>query len=211
MAPNAASRAFLNGLAKPPPGCDENWTPQLPKRAGVGSAATAAWAALPAAFRPVASAASRPIMPSPFVSRRQAVAFARVTSHLTDQLATVKALQLEMKRSVDSPSKGARRLARRLGKLLRKGPSSYRALATALDLDPVPVTAEALAEADPGEVAAGLRSALKRIGASRALIAGVGGPIYAPAAGELVDPLAVLTDPSLDELGRAAAAALAFR
>jgi hypothetical protein len=212
MAPNAAIAGIFNGLAKPPPGCNESWTPRLPKRAGVASAsAVAASRVLPAAFRPVASGLFRPVVRGPFISSREAAAFARVGDSLTDQLATARALQHEMKLSDSSPSKGARLLSRKLGRLLRQAPAHYRALASALAFESIPATAEVLAGRDSGRTLARLRSALKRLGAPRALISQVNVSLDATAPGDPVDPLAVLQDPTLDELGRAAAKALAIK
>jgi hypothetical protein len=163
------------------------------------------------AFRPVASRLFRPLVPRPFVSRRQAAAFARVTNSLTDQLATAQALKHEMRRSGASPSKGARLLSRRLGRLLRRAPARYRSLASAFAFEPIPATAEALAGRGSRRTLARLRSALKRLGAPRALISEVNGSLDPTAPGDLVDPFAILRDPTLDQLGRTAAKALALK
>ncbi len=210
---NSVLAAIYNQRAKPPPGCDEPWTPNLPKRAIPGLFTPALRGLAAAVSQPVATraaAAARPrlvsLAPGPYVTRGQAAAFARFTGSLTDQLATVRALERESRRARATSSSGTRRLERRLVRLLRAGPAIYRAVATTFAFQPLAATPEALADRAAAQPLARLRARLKGLGAPRSLLAQVSESLDPTAPGELVDPFAVLRDPALDALARIAAA-----
>ncbi|HUR85210.1 MAG TPA: hypothetical protein VMY78_07685 [Solirubrobacteraceae bacterium] len=210
---NSALAAIYNQRAKPPPGCDEPWTPNLPKRAIPGLFTPAVRGLVAAVSQPAARSAAaarppfKPLAAGPYVTGGQAAAFARFTGSLTDQLATVRALERESRRAGGTSSAGTRRLERRLVRLLRDGPAIYRALATTFAFEPMAATPEALADRAAAQPTARLRARLKGLGAPRSLFAQVAESLDPTAAGELVDPFAVLRDPALDALARIAAAA----
>jgi hypothetical protein len=214
MVVNAATAAILNRQAQSPAGCDEGWTKRLPgpgaaASAAVGAAAQAGTGASAAAgagkARRVRTAALGRVRPGPFLPRSRAKAVNRALDALEAQVRAALALERGAGRAPGS------RAARTLARALERGPARLRGLVTALDLDGLPATPQALRRRHAKAGARALRAEIRRLGAGGGLVPLERQGFPAPAPGELVDPFARFADPALGELARAAASALRQR
>jgi len=207
MVVNAATAAILNNLARPPKGCDEGWTRKLPVPPGAASA-SAALNASGAGSRRKVPAAFGPVRAGLFLPRPQARAFNSALGLLGQQIRLAQAIE---RMTQGSAPKLPARTARKLARLLQKGPSHFRGLATAIQLPRLPVTAEALQQRTKARRVSDLRAELRRLGAGRDLITGLASPRGIAAANTVVEPFAFFTNSELDELPRLGAGALTGR
>jgi hypothetical protein len=203
MVANAAIAAILNNLARPPQGCDENWTRKLPVPTNPGipsrpSAATTAASAGPGAFGR--------LRPGIFLPRVQANAFNALLGALGEEIRLARELAAD---SAGTKSKPSRASLRKLGRVAAKTPGQFRRLASALSFDPLIATPEALAQREHGATVRALRAELRRLGGGRDLMGGLALVRGVSSVGTLVDPFARLRSPELDDLARRGAAALA--